>query len=80
MKNYTINFGTPKKMILDLSEDGTYYNAKFYVGFVDPDEKIYEGWVELKVDVPAVNNIFKVRDYPEDDGQIFSIIVADEEQ
>lgn len=80
MKEFTINYGNPKKIVLELSEDGTYYNAKFYEGFVDPDGKIYEGWIEFKVDLPTLNNVFKVRDYPENDDKIFEIIVADKEQ
>ena len=80
MKEFTLKYGSPKKMTLELSEDGTYYNAKFYLDFFALS-KTCEGWIELQLDVPAVNNMLKVRDYDySEDNKIFSIILTDEEQ
>ena len=75
MKDYTINFGTPKKIVLELSDDGTYYNGKFYNDFIEHG-KTYSGWIECKVDADSCNYIFKVRDY-EEDNKIFELILED---
>ena len=78
MKDFTVNFGQAKEIVLELSEDGTYYNGKFYNDFVTSDGT-YPGWIECKVTTDSCNHVLKVRDYKEDN-KIFSIIVSDEEQ
>ena len=75
MKDFTINFGTPKKIILELSDDGTYYSGKFYNDFVGQDG-IYPGWIECKVATDSCEHVFKVYDYTKDN-KIFSVIVED---
>ena len=75
MKDYTINFGTPKKIVLELSDDGTYYNGKFYNDFI-ASGNTYSGWIECKVDIDSLNHVFKVRDY-EEDNKIFELILED---
>ena len=44
-----LSCGNPKRITFDLSEDGTFYNAKIYIDIVDKSkDEEYEGYIECK--------------------------------
>ena len=73
MKDFTMNIGRPKKIVLELSEDGTYYNGKFYNDFVSSDG-VYSGYIKCKVTTDSCESVLKVQTYDEGN-TIFSIII-----
>ena len=71
----------PKRITLDLSEDGTFYNTKIYVDIVDKGkDKEYEGYIECKSKIPSfVENFSLVYDHKDNgDAEIFTITIPDE--
>lgn len=69
----------PKRITLDLSEDGTYYNTRFYVDFIDKDKRTYEGYIECRSKIP--NQIYDfdlVYDRDKDDEEVFKILIPEE--
>lgn len=69
----------PKRIILNLSEDGTYYNTQFYVDFVDIDKKKYEGYIECRSKIPsAIYDFDLVYDRSNKDEEIFTITIPEE--
>lgn len=70
----------PKRITLDLSEDGTFYHIKMYVNIVDRSKnKEYEGCIECKSRIPSfVEDFTLVYDNEDGDAEIFTITIPDE--
>ena len=76
-----LHCGNPKRITLDLSEDGTFYNTKIYIDIVDKGkDKEYEGYIECKSMSPDFVGKFNlVYDHKDDgDAEIFTITIPDE--
>ena len=51
----------PKRITLDLSEDGTFYYTRMYIDIVDRNNnQTYEGYIECKSAMPKFINNFDV--------------------
>lgn len=73
----------PTRIILDLSEDGTFYNTKIYIPIIDRKrnrDKEYEGCIECKSKIPSFVEDFSILyDYKDNgDAEIFTITIQDE--
>ena len=70
----------PKRITLDLSEDGTYYNTRIYVDLINKDkDESYEGYVDCKTNIPSfINDFDLVYDFNKEDEEIFTITIPDE--
>lgn len=70
----------PKRITLDLSEDGNFYHTKIYVDIVDKNkDEEYEGYIECKSKLPSfVEEFTLVYDREDREAEIFEIIIPDE--
>ena len=73
-----LSCGKPKRVIFDLSEDGTFYNTKIYIDIIDKskDEK-YEGYIGCKSNLESIKNYSLVYDREDKDSEIFTITIPD---
>ena len=70
----------PKRMIFDLSEDGTFYNAKIEIDVVDKSkDKVYKGYIECKTR-PKFLEYSLVYDINDRKSKIFTINIPDLEE
>lgn len=71
----------PKRITLDLSEDGSFYHTKIYVNIVDKNkDEEYEGCIECKSKFPSfVEEFTLVYDRKDREAEIFEIIIPDYE-
>lgn len=68
----------PKKIILELSEDGTFYTIKIYANVVDKNKnKEYEGYIECKSKpYPSFIEDYPLVSFPKDkDDTIFTLTI-----
>lgn len=70
----------PKRIILDLSEGGTFYNTKLYVDIIDKSKsKEYNGYIECKSRPSFIKDFDLVYDHDDKDAEIFTITIPDDE-
>lgn len=72
----------PKRITLDLSEDGSFYHTKIYVDIIDRNKnKEYDGCIECKSKIPSfVEDFTLVYDYGDRSAEIFTITIPDDEE
>lgn len=69
----------PKRITLDLSEDRTFYHTKIYLDIIDKN-KNYEGCIECKSNIPSfIEDFSLVYDHKNEDAEIFTITIPDDE-
>lgn len=74
-----LHCGNPKRIVFDLSEDGTFYNAKIYIDIVDKSkDEEHEGYIECKSSLNSIENYPLIYDYEDREAEIFTIIIPDE--
>lgn len=75
LKTLTIdgNPPIPKKITLELSEDGKFYKTRIYGDF-----SFGEGWMECRTGLPSFANDLRVYPDSEEDGEIFTITIPEE--
>ena len=74
-----LHCGSPKRIIFDLSEDGTFYNVKIGIDIVDKSkDKEYEGYIGCKSTLNAISEYPLVYNYEDGDAEIFTITIPDE--
>ena len=67
----------PKRITLDLSEDGTFYYTRMYVDVIDRNNnQTYEGYIECKSAIPKFINDFNVL-IDSTNEEIFTITIPD---
>ena len=67
----------PKKMIFDLSEDGTFYKTKIEIDVVDKSkEKVHKGYIECRTR-PKFLEYSLVYDINDRESKIFTITIPD---
>lgn len=72
-----LSVGNPKRITLDLSEDGTFYTTKIFVDIVDGDKE-YEGYIECRSKIPSfVENYSLVYNRDGDDTPVFTLTILD---
>lgn len=70
--------GNPKRITFDLSEDGTFYNAKIYIDIVDKSKnEEYEGYIECKSSLNFIENYPLIYNHEDRDAEIFTITIPD---
>lgn len=70
----------PKRITLDLSEDGTFYNTRIYIDSIDKDKKEYEGYIGCKSNIPSsIYDFDLVYDRDKEDEEIFTITIPEED-
>ena len=73
-----LHCGNPKRIIFDLSEDGTFYNVKTYIDIVDKSKDAeYEGYIECKASLNTVESYPLAYSHEEKDAEIFTITIPD---
>lgn len=73
-----LHCGNPKRIIFDLSEDDTTYNAKIYIDIVDKSkDKEYEGYIECKSSLNSIESYPLMYDHEDKDAKIFTITIPD---
>ncbi|MBE7018432.1 MAG: hypothetical protein E7413_00925 [Ruminococcaceae bacterium] len=73
-----LSCGKPKRVIFDLSEDGTFYNTKIYIDIIDKSkDEEYEGYIECKSNLEHIENYSLVYDREDRDSEIFTITIPD---
>lgn len=75
------NLMKPKRIILELSEDGTFYHTKIYIDIIDRNKnKEYEGYIQCKSKIPNfTENFTLVYDHEDKDAEIFTITIPNDE-
>lgn len=73
-----LSCGNPKRITFDLSEDGTFYNAKIYIDIVNKlkDEE-YKGYIECKSSLNSIANYPLIYDHENRSAEIFTITIPD---
>ena len=68
----------PKRITLDLSEDGTFYHTKLYVNIIDANKnKEYDGYIECKSRHDFIKDFDVIYDYNNKNAEIFTITIPD---
>lgn len=77
---YLTNQLKPKKITLDLSENGAFYHTRIYVDVVDRiKNKTYDAYIECKSGIPSfVNNFDVLCDFENKDEAIFTLTIPEE--
>ena len=72
----------PKKMVFELSEDGTFYHTEFYVDIVDHNtDKKCDGYIKCKSKIPSFIETFDlVYDRRDMDEVVFTITIPNDEE
>lgn len=74
-----LHCGNPKRIIFDLSEDGTSYDAKIYIDIVDKSkDEEYEGYIQCKSSLNSIENYPLIYDHKDGNAEIFTITIPDE--
>jgi hypothetical protein len=74
-----LSCGNPKRITFDLSEHGTFYNAKIYIDIIDKSkDEEYEGYIECKSSLNAIENYPLVHNHEDRDAEIFTITIPDD--
>ena len=76
LKTLTIdnNPPIPKKIVLDLSENGKFYKTRIYGDF-----GFGEGWIECRTGLPSFVSDLRVYPDPEKDDEIFTLTISEED-
>lgn len=69
----------PKRITLDLSEDGKFYHTRMYIDIIDRNiNKEYKGYIECHSNINTLNNFDVVYDHDNRDAEIFTITIPEE--
>lgn len=73
-----LSCGNPKKIIFDLSDNGTFYNVKILTDIVDKSKnKVYECYIECKSKIDSIKCYPLVYDHADENEKIFTITIPD---
>lgn len=73
-----LHIKNPKRIVFDLSEDGTFYNTEIFFDAVDRSEnKEYEACIKCKLGLNPIHSYSLVYCHEDKNAEIFSITIPD---